>query len=177
MVFHPGDGTAGSDAATTTSGASARRLPAERPSAAPATSARSVKKDTSKGDRCPGDGIRVRTPSTDAAALGSRGPGRGGLGDAPTVERTNHEGPGARGNTDLPTTVITWAIIADEVLAPHTPYGGNHACPSRPHFTCFYPGFTPIFESEALTIRPDLGSSQLLCLGAPKLNRRPTTNA
>ncbi len=80
---------------------------------------RSVKGDTSKGDRCPGDGIRVRTPSTGAAAPGSRGLGRGGLGDAPTLERGTHEGPRARGNTYLPTTVITWAIIADEVLAPH----------------------------------------------------------
>ena len=25
---------------------------------------------------------------------------------------------------------------------------------------CFYPGFTPIFESEAITIRPNQGSSQ-----------------
>ena len=43
----------------------------------------------------------------------------GGLGDAPTVERASYKGPKARGNTNLLTTVITGAITADEVLAPH----------------------------------------------------------
>ncbi len=37
-----------------------------------------------------------------------------------TVQRTNHEGPRSRGNSYLPPTVITWAIIADEVLVSHS---------------------------------------------------------